>query len=250
MIENIALSFVPVGFLQAAAGEKWFRALVTGIFALFAWAIRGVTLSGAIAGAMVALLLIIAAGWGGFAALLAVFAVTWIATRVGYRRKQRLGTAEASKGRNAAQVFSNLGVAAACAGLYLWLWQSAHLMLALAAALTEAGSDTVAGEIGQALGGTPRLVTSWRQVPSGTDGGVTLSGTLAGVVTALALSWTAAATGVIAFSSLFTCAAAGFIGSLADSFLGATLQRGRLLGNNAVNLLSTLLAAGIAFVVS
>jgi uncharacterized protein (TIGR00297 family) len=250
LIENTAVSLLPAPLLEAVAQEKWFRALVTALFAAFAWAVRGVTVSGAIAGAIIGFFLIMGAGWGGFAGLAAVFALTWIATRVGYRRKQRLGTAEASSGRNAAQVFSNLGVAAACAGLYLWVWQSAHLMLALTAALTEAGADTVAGEIGQAVGGTPRLVTSWKQVPSGTDGGITLGGTLAGMASALALSWTAAATGIIGFHSLSICAAAGFMGSLADSLLGATLERGRILGNNTVNLASTLIAAGIAFMLS
>jgi uncharacterized membrane protein len=46
------------------------------------------------------------------------------------------------------------------------------------------------------------------------------------------------------------CAAAGFIGCLGDSLLGATLESYGVLGNNTVNLFSTMLAAGIAFVVS
>ncbi|MBV9340399.1 MAG: DUF92 domain-containing protein [Acidobacteria bacterium] len=249
MIENMSVTGVSALFLGATAGEKWFRALITALFAAFAWAVRGVTLSGAIAGAIIGLLLIMGAGWSGFAGLAAVFLLTWGATRLGYRRKQRLGTAEASSGRDAAQVFSNLGVAAACAGCYLWLWQSAHLLLALAAALTEAGADTVAGEIGQALGGTPRLVTSWQPVPAGTDGGITVGGTLAGIASAIVLSLVAAATGLIGFHSLVICAVAGVMGSMADSILGATLERGGILRNNAVNFVSTLVAAGIAFMI-
>src|SRR5215469_9053255 len=107
LIENTAVSLFPATLLETAAQEKWFRALVTALFAAFAWAVRGVTVSGAIVGAVIGFVLIMGAGWGGFAGLGAVFALTWIATRVGYRRKQRLGTAEASSGRNAAQVFSN-----------------------------------------------------------------------------------------------------------------------------------------------
>ena len=34
----------------------------------------------------------------------------------------------------------------------------------MAAALAEAAADTVSSEMGQALGGTPRLITSWRKV--------------------------------------------------------------------------------------
>ena len=47
-------------------------------------------------------------------------------------------------------------------------------LLAMAAALSEAAADTVSSELGQALGRTPRLITTWRPVPAGTDGGVSL----------------------------------------------------------------------------
>jgi len=46
------------------------------------------------------------------------------------------------------------------------------------------------------------------------------------------------------------CFAAGMLGTVADSFLGATLERGGWLGNNAVNFLSTASAAAIAFAFS
>ena len=75
-------------------------------FALIARLLRGVTTSGSVAGGIVCFLLMLAAGWGGFAALCAVFLMTWTATRLGYRRKQELGTAERRGGR-----FRNGGIA-------------------------------------------------------------------------------------------------------------------------------------------
>src|SRR5512135_522180 len=76
-------------------------AAVTVGFAAIARLLRGVTASGSVAGGAVCFLLMLAAGWGGFAALATVFAMTWAATRVGYERKQRDGSAERRGGRTA-----------------------------------------------------------------------------------------------------------------------------------------------------
>lgn len=228
------------------AGNWWLAAVVTVVFAGFARAVRGVTASGAVAGAAVCFALTVGAGWGGFAALCAVFLLTLVATRFGYSRKQSLGTAEARAGRNARQVLANVGVAAGCAVLSFW-WRGPGpgLALALTAALSEAAADTVSSEIGQAVGGEPRLITSGRKVQAGTDGGITLAGTLAGVVAAIVVSAACASTGVIRARSVLLCAGAGILGTIVDSLLGATVERRRLLGNNGVNFLSTLAAAVI-----
>ena len=95
--------------------------------------------------------------------VLAVFLLTWGATRLGRETKECLGTAERKQGRTAAQVAANLGVAALLSdGLaQLWLagnrWLShvppALLFAAGLAALSEAAADTVSSEIGQVIGG-------------------------------------------------------------------------------------------------
>jgi uncharacterized protein (TIGR00297 family) len=190
--------------------------------------------------------LLAGAGWAGFAGLCTVFGLTWAATRFGYGRKQSLGTAEARSGRIAAQVIANLGVAAICA-LALVLMKDVRFFLALGAALAEAAADTVSSEIGQAIGGRPRLVTRWTAVPPGTDGALTVAGTAAGIAAAIVVG------AVFAFATPFgrhgfaICSGAGIAGSFADSLLGATLERRGLIGNNTVNFLSTLVAAAIAF---
>ena len=76
-------------------------AVVTVSFALLARILRGVNWPGAMAGGVACLALFAGAGPGAFAALVALFAATWISTRLGYRRKQELGLAERREGRNA-----------------------------------------------------------------------------------------------------------------------------------------------------
>jgi uncharacterized protein (TIGR00297 family) len=222
-------------------------AALTLLFAVLGRAVRGVTTGGAVAGAAVCFALLWAAGLGAFAALLTVFLLTWITTRIGYSRKQRLGTAEARAGRDALQVLANLGTAAGCAVFYATFWPDPRLLIALAAALAEAAADTVSSEIGQAVGGTPRLITTWRKVAPGTDGAITLAGTLAGAAAAIAVALVFVIAHIFTVRLLAFCAGAGVGGMIFDSLLGATLERRQILGNNAVNFASTIIAAVLAF---
>jgi uncharacterized protein (TIGR00297 family) len=227
-------------------GKLWITALISVIFAAFGRAVRGVTVRGAMAGAVACFALLLAAGPRGFGALFVVFLITWASTRLGYSRKQSQGIAERRAGRSASQVFANLGVASFCAILYATAWPDSRLLMALTAALCEAAADTVSSEIGQAVGGVPRMITTWKPFPRGTDGGITLSGTAAGIGAAIAVSLT----GIVGWRLARICSAAGVVGMFADSLLGATLERRGVLGNNAVNFSSTAIAALIAFLVS
>jgi len=224
-------------------------ASISLLFSIFGRLVRGVTGGGAIAGAAVCFLLLWAAEGRGFLALVTVFLLTWLSTRAGYARKQGLGTAEASSGRNALQVVANLGTAAACAALYTQVG-SPRVFLAMAAALAEPAADTVASEIGQAVGGAPRMITSWRKAKPGANGAISAMGTAAGAAAALAVALVFCAWGGPGGFSVVVIAFSAIAGMIADSVLGATLEGPRRLGNNAVNFLSTLLAAVLAFLIA
>jgi uncharacterized protein (TIGR00297 family) len=224
--------------------RRWLWALgFTVAFAVSARLLRAVTSSGAFAGGVLALLLFIAGGPGAFATLIAVFLLTWMATRMGYRRKRQLGTAEERSGRSAAQVIANIGIGAAAAVAGLLTGHAPAWLVASAAALAEAAADTTSSEVGQALSESAYLVTDFRRVPVGKDGGISLIGTLVGIAAAVVVAAVAWAGRVIASHWLLPVAAAGVLGMFVDSFLGATLERRRLLNNNAVNLLGTITAA-------
>jgi len=215
---------------------------ITVVFAALGYAVHGVSRSGAVAGALVCFILFVSLGPPAFLALLALFVITWLATRVGRLRKQRLGTAERREGRSASQVFANLGTAALCAllhglsGDFWWL-------IACAAAMSEAAADTVSSELGQAFSRRALLITNLETVPPGTDGGISLRGTAAGVLAACLVSAVCVATGMIPSRWLFLAALAGVCGMLFDSFLGAWLERSGYVSNDVVNFASTLAAA-------
>src|SRR5271154_2157356 len=139
---------------------------VTIGFAALARALRGVNRSGSVAGGLTCFLLFAGGGTAAFAALAALFVMTWVSTRLGHRRKLELGIAERREGRNAWQVLANLAVAASGAVIFSVGGNRAWLIAALAA-LVEAATDTVASEIGQSLGPQPRLITTWQRVEAG-----------------------------------------------------------------------------------
>jgi uncharacterized protein (TIGR00297 family) len=216
-------------------------------FALVVLVARAATPAGAVTGGIItAVLTLSGPAWyrSGLPALLALFVLTWCATKFGHSKKQRLGVAEDTRGRNAAQIAANLGVAGLAATILL-THGSSNAVIVLAA-LAEATADTLASELGEVLGGSPLLLTTLRRVPAGTDGAISLAGTVAGITGATVVVLVGAATLGLQLSDALTAGFAGICGLFADSLLGATAERTGALNNDAVNFLSTLAASVIA----
>src|SRR5947209_5022451 len=193
--------------LQIAAA-----AAITLAFALGARGVRGVTCSGALAGAVLAFLLCVSAGFGAFGVLVTVFLLSYVATKMGRSRKEGLGTAERREGRKASQVVANLAVGTLAALLSAFPGHKTLLLLAMTAAFAEAAADTVSSEIGQAVTEPARLITNWELVNAGTDGGVTLTGTVAGAFAAVIIGTVSALTNLIPWRWVPVASLAGVLG--------------------------------------
>ncbi len=237
----LALALWLRGAALLHSGNRFYITLALTIgFALTARLLRGVNTSGALAGA-VAAFTIASRDLRMFWVLLVVFSVTFFATRIGSLRKRALKIAEAEHGRSASQVMANLGVAT----LVLAAPSLASGYLLALAALAELAADTTSSEIGAAFSDTTFLITNGKRVQPGTDGGISLTGTVAGTIGALLIALCSAFLGLTPPGAVIaiTCAAVG--GMMVDSLLGATLERRGYLNNDTVNLLSTATAAGI-----
>ncbi len=218
--------------------------LVTAAFAALAYTLGMISRSGAVGGLVVGTTIYASLGPRGFA-VLALFVVGGsLLTRLGYRSKQRTGTAQEHGGRRGARnALANCAVAVLCAILAAATGQDLFTT-AFVASLGAAFADTSESEVGQLFARTPRLITTLRKVPPGTDGAVSLPGTLAGVLAACLIAALALALGLLGSpQTALLVAIAAFLGTVADSLIGARYPR---IGNEATNVLCTLVAAVLA----
>ncbi len=192
---------------------------------------KSVTAGGAVVGACLGAAVFIAAGPFGWLVLAAFVLSSTAFTRFRAGEKEWLGSIQEKGGRrDAVQVLANGGVGLLAA--LLALFTGAHpFSVAFAAAFASANADTWASELGVLSRRRPVSLVSFRKVPAGVSGGVTLLGCAASACGALwiAVVWAAGS----AFTSgslagvgplLGIVTAAGAFGSLVDSVLGSTVQ--------------------------
>ena len=186
-------------------------------------------------------------GWTGWVAVVVYLALGSAVTKLGFEQKQERGLAEARGGqRSPANVWGSAATGAGLAlligaGLEPKLW----LTLGFAASFAAKLADTFGSEIGKRWGSTPRLITTLRRVEPGTEGAISLEGTLASAAGSLVMSLVMWALVLVPSGRLMLLVAVvGFVATLAESVLGAIAQQ-RLswMSNELVNALQTTLAA-------
>jgi len=214
--------------------------------------LRVVRPSGAVAGGLVGGLVLGLGGWGPYALLWAFFAGGTLTTRFGRKRKEAMGKAEEAGGRRgAANVLANCSVAAFLVAVSaLTPAPAPPFLLAAAAAFATALMDTVGTEVGQALKTPTVLLPDFRRVPPGTDGAVSVGGTLAGLLGAALLASLGASLGLYAPSGIAVVVAAAFAGTVAESLLGRDGAPWRVTNGHVLNFLNTLAGAALALLLA
>ncbi|XP_054656605.1 transmembrane protein 19 [Dunckerocampus dactyliophorus] len=279
------------GTLHPVSPWRWlFSILVPLVLTIRALKRRSLDRSGAL-GAMLVGFVLTMANFSFFSSLLVFFFTSSKLTRWGGAQKKKID-AEYKEGgqRNWVQVFCNGGVPTELALLYMIevgpgeipidfgrQYTASWMCLSLLGALASSTGDTWASEVGPVLSQSrPRLITTWQEVPAGTNGGVTNVGLVASFLGGLVVGVAYFATQLLFISDLHQAdpqwplvvyaGVAGLLGSILDSFLGANMQysgfdssvgkvvsyestttrwiSGKpILDNNAVNLFSSILIA-------
>mmetsp|Transcript_1800 Transcript_1800/g.4340 ORF Transcript_1800/g.4340 Transcript_1800/m.4340 type:complete len:203 (-) Transcript_1800:28-636(-) len=122
-------------------------------------------------------------------------------------------------------------------------------LLGYVASLSTKLADTFASEIGKAYGKTTFLITTFERVNPGTEGAVSLEGTLASVVGGAVLALYGWGVGLVSLKGVGIATMAAFIATNVESLLGATIQGKKgleFMTNEVVNFLNTLIGASIA----
>ncbi|MEB3292615.1 MAG: DUF92 domain-containing protein [Synechococcales bacterium] len=206
-------------------------------------------------------------GWQGYLLMMVYFLVGSAITRVGMAEKEAAGIAEKRSGaRGPENVWGSALVATLCA-IGFWMikvwnyrelmqtgqlppWATALpplLLLAYTASISTKLSDTCASEIGKAYGQRTFLITTFQPVPRGTEGAVSLEGTIAGILASLLIAGVGWGLGLVPHQypiGIPICAIAAFIATNLESVIGATWQtKLDWLSNELVNVLNTFMGA-------
>jgi uncharacterized protein (TIGR00297 family) len=224
-------------------------ALINFLFGGIAFAMRVVRLSGFIGGFLVGTIIYTFGGYQLYLILITFFVLGTGATKFGYARKKALGVAQEKGGaRGWENAVANCAVAAFLA-ILSQLVPEQRSMLFIAGffgAFATAAADTVSSEVGQVLGKHPILITTLRPVPVGTEGAISLEGTFAGIVASMVLCGIGVLLHVINIPVASLCVVAAFIGTTVESYLGATLEQMKIIDNEIINFMNTLVGAAAA----
>ena len=265
--DNVSVPFVAAGVLAAVSiapfasapqpAIAWPWLAVNTVLAILGWIVRSVDISGAVGGWILGAIIIVGGGPALYVALLTFFIIGSGTTALGYGRKAKEGLAQEKGGRRgAAHAFANVGVAAICA-IACWRGLGLVPLFMGVAALATAAADTAGSEIGQLLGRHTFLPLSFRRVERGTEGAISIEGTVAGIVAAFAVGFAAVAmavhhirpgfTGTVVIDRFHTVAvltACGFLGSYLESILGGINRNaGSPVPNGVMNFLNTTIGA-------
>ena len=182
-------------------------------------------------------------------------------TKVGFVEKEELGIAEKRGGRRGPEnVWGSALTGVICAGAAATVGRSGEAFLGLSsdawvlgyvASLATKLADTFASEIGKAYGKTTFLITTLKPVPRGTEGAVSLEGTIASVIGGLLLPMYAY--GVVGLlkglDSVVVATFAAFVATMVESLIGATMQEKEGMSwmtNEVVNFFNTVIGASLA----
>ncbi len=263
--------------LLLALGEL----VIVVVFALIAIGTKALDKGGFLASVAVGYAIFLGGGWRWFVIIASFFILGVGFTWYKYEHKKRMGGAQEKGGsRSWPNILANGGLAAIF-GLGELAGGGPALAVLYLGAMSAAASDTVATEVGLLNKSPPRLITRLGTVVSpGTSGGVTKLGLAGSLLASFTIGLIAAGLEVPSRLSaaliILSAIGGGVAGSLADSLVGATLQRkgacavcgasteslvhcGKpaltksgygFIDNNVVNLLATLVGALVALAVA
>jgi len=193
-------------------------------------------------------------GWRGWTLCVLYLFFGSAVTKVKFKEKEAMGISEGRGGRRGSEnVWGSALTGLVCAIIASSSSTAARASLFTLAYVTSMSTklaDTFGSEIGKAYGKTTYLFTTFKRVPAGTEGAVSLEGTLATFVGGAILPLYALAVKLLSSRSAVVVATiSAFLATFAESWIGASIQGKEgfsWMTNEVVNFFNTLIGAGLS----
>ena len=187
--------------------------------------------------------------WQGWISIVIYLLLGSLVTKIGYKFKKERGIEEKRGGKRGAE---NVWGSAAT-GLFFAMMTKLNVAnlvffkIGFAASFSAKLADTFGSEIGKRFGGKTYLITSFKKVERGTEGGISLEGTLASFLGAIFMSFVMFSLSIISNKYQFIIVSiSGFLATISESIIGAKFQNKYKLSNEMVNAIQTSIASVFA----
>tara|TARA_B100000212_G_scaffold336821_1_gene310718 strand:+ start:291 stop:1022 length:732 start_codon:yes stop_codon:yes gene_type:complete len=210
------------------------------------------TKSGWISAGILGTLLWGSLGWTGWISVVLYLILGSLVTKIGFKYKNKLGIAEKRGGRRGPEnVWGS-----ASTGLFLALMIKLNLAslillkVGFSASFAAKLADTFGSEIGKRYGKNTFLITTFKKVKKGTEGAISLEGTIASLFGSILMTYVMFILGFITIEKeFFIVSFSGFAATIFESFVGARFQDKYNLSNEAVNSIQTSFSAILAILI-
>jgi len=187
--------------------------------------------------------------WQGWISVVIYLLLGSLVTKIGYKFKKEKGIAEKRGGKRGPE---NVWGSAAT-GLFFAIMTKFNFAnvvffkIGFAASFASKLADTFGSEIGKRFGKETYLITSLKKVERGTEGGISLEGTLASILGSILMAFIMLLLSIISTKYQFIIVSvSGFLATLFESIIGARFQNKYKLSNEMVNAIQTSIASVFA----
>ena len=218
---------------------NWAYVLLLFILGFITYKRKSLDLFGSAVMVIMGIIIIFSAGTNWLLLIILFLVMSLFATK--YSKKYKMSLGEFEGRRTSKNVISNGVVAcfmAAFGGYYM------PFVGGFIGAIATATADTLGSEIG-VLDAHPRLITTFQKVDPGTNGAVSVLGTVVGMVGAAIIGIVAFLLGIMPdpVAAILVSVVSGTLGCFMDSILGALFENRKLMTNEHVNLIATIVGA-------
>lgn len=217
--------------------ENFIIALIISVaLGLMAYKVKVVEISGMISGIVVSMGILVCMDVKFFIIFFCFVIIGAIFTAYKWKKKVKEKTAEKEEGRNISNVMGN-GVPPLifALGYAVLPEQNLALLCGYIASVAALAADSASSEIGVLSKSKPIMITTLKRIEKGTDGGISVLGTFAGLVTTIIIAAVALIIGIANLYVFLAVIIAGNFGNFVDSFVGATLERRKIFGKQETN---------------